>query len=80
MKNRTLLSFLIATALLYYAFPQLPLSGDRLEVAFSFGWLAFAIIVIGGNLAEYLYQPSRKKQTPRRPQVLRPAKQRQRLY
>lgn len=48
-------------ALLYYGFPKLPLTGGKMEMAFSIGWVCFAIIAIGGNLAEFLYQPSSKK-------------------
>jgi hypothetical protein len=61
LRNRTLLSILMTMALFYYALPQLPLSGGRLELTFSYLWIGFAVVAIGGNLAEYLYQPTSRQ-------------------
>lgn len=80
LKNRTLLSILITMALLYYGLPQLSLTGSNLEVAFSVGWICFAVIVIGGNLAEFLYQPVRKKRAYQKTLSMKPVRQRQRMY
>jgi hypothetical protein len=80
LKNRTLLSVLITMVLLYYGLPQLSMTGGNLEVAFSIGWICFAIIVIGGNLAEYLYQSARKKKVVKKQLIVEPSREKQRMF
>lgn len=55
MKQRLLLSLLLAMALVYFALPQLPLGVDGLGGIFAIAWLVFALMVIGGNLYGLLY-------------------------
>jgi hypothetical protein len=68
-------------ALLYYGFPLLPIEGEGVAFVFSVSWLTFAIIAIGGNLAEFLYQPARKKKgTQNTLSMNTEVKKRQRMY
>ncbi|WP_257346579.1 hypothetical protein [Pseudalkalibacillus decolorationis] len=63
MKNRILLSLLLALALVYFAVPYLPEMGTGLNSMFSFLWLAFAFLVIGGNFSTLLFGKVRANQT-----------------
>lgn len=60
-QRRWLLSLLAALALLYYGLPRLSLT-EGLPGTFALLWLAFAFVVIGGNLAALLYDTERRKQ------------------
>lgn len=50
LKNRLLISFIVALAVLWIAIPRLPVHGTSLEFGFSLLWIAFALLVIGANL------------------------------
>ncbi|WLD92363.1 hypothetical protein [Alkalihalobacillus sp. AL-G] len=56
MKNRILLSLLLAIALVYFAVPFLPEMGTGISAWFSLLWLAFAMLVIGGNFSTLLFK------------------------
>jgi len=60
MKNRLILCLLVCGVLLYYAVPNLSVHAQGLEGIFSIVWLAFACIVIGGNLVGLLYHPKKQ--------------------
>lgn len=60
-KNRYLLCLLVCGLLLYYAVPKLNIFSEGLEGAFALTWLAFALIVIAGNLTAILYSPKKTK-------------------
>ncbi|MFS0865260.1 hypothetical protein [Fredinandcohnia sp. 179-A 10B2 NHS] len=72
MHNRLLLCLLLCGVLLYYGVPRLSIGAEGLEGIFAISWLAFALIVISGNLIGILYRPkvNRKavRQTPIRTQ------------
>ena len=55
MKQRLILCFLLTLAMLYFAIPRLPFSEQGLASVFAFAWVAFAFIVLGGNLIGLLY-------------------------
>ncbi|MBU8905172.1 hypothetical protein [Desertibacillus haloalkaliphilus] len=55
MNQRLLLCLLLALALLYFGLPRLPFSGDTVATTFAFMWLAFALMVVGGNMVGLLY-------------------------
>nr|WP_066396732.1 hypothetical protein [Cytobacillus eiseniae] len=59
-KNRYLLCLLVCGLLLYYAVPRLSIFSEGLEGIFAISWLAFALIVIAGNLTAMLYSPNKK--------------------
>jgi len=59
VKNRYLLCLLLCAALLYIALPFLTVSAAGLEGVFAISWLAFAFIVIAGNLSALLFAPKR---------------------
>ncbi|WP_419393596.1 hypothetical protein [Cytobacillus praedii] len=56
-KNRYLLCLLVCGLLLYYAAPRLDVFSEGLAGVFAISWLAFALIVIAGNLTALLYSP-----------------------
>lgn len=58
-KNRYLLCLLLCGFMLYFAVPRLSVFAEGLEGTFSLVWLAFALIVIAGNLTALLYSPKR---------------------
>lgn len=58
-KNRYLLCLLLAGVMLYFAVPRLSVSLDGAPGIFSLTWLAFALIVIAGNLTGLLYSPKK---------------------
>jgi hypothetical protein len=53
--------------MLYFAVPRLSIHADGLEGIFAISWLAFALIVIAGNLTAMLYSP--KKAVKKRQQL-----------
>lgn len=61
MKNRYFLCLLICGALLYLAIPKLSLSTSSMEGIFAISWLAFACIVIAGNLSALLFVPKKER-------------------
>ncbi|MBY0124074.1 hypothetical protein [Bacillus sp. S/N-304-OC-R1] len=58
-KNRYLLCLLLCGLLLYFAVPRLDIFSDGLKGIFALSWLAFALIVIAGNLTALLYSPKK---------------------
>ncbi|GKU81559.1 hypothetical protein [Niallia sp. NCCP-28] len=60
-KNRYLLCLLLCGVLLYYGVPRLASYQDGMAGIFSITWLAFALMVIAGNLTAILYAPKNKK-------------------
>ena len=58
-KNRYLLCLLLAGVMLYFALPRLSVNLDGAPGIFSLTWLAFALIVIAGNLTGLLYSPKK---------------------
>jgi hypothetical protein len=46
--------------MLYFAVPRLSVLAEGLEGTFALAWLAFALIVIAGNLTAILYSPKKK--------------------
>jgi hypothetical protein len=58
-KNRYLLCLLLCGFMLYFAVPRLSVFAEGLQGTFSIVWLAFALIVIAGNLTALLYSPKR---------------------
>ncbi|KAB2338822.1 hypothetical protein F7731_04540 [Cytobacillus depressus] len=58
-QNRYLLCLLVCGLLLYFAVPRLGVFNQGLEGIFSITWLAFALIVIAGNLTALLYAPKK---------------------
>jgi len=65
-QNRYLLCLLLCGVMLYYAVPKLSVFAEGLEGTFALVWLAFALIVIAGNLTAMLYSPKKamKKRQP----------------
>ncbi|HEU5138632.1 MAG TPA: hypothetical protein VFT51_01570 [Bacillales bacterium] len=59
-KQRLILSLLSIAALAYFALPRLELHGSSLGAWFSWIWLGFCLIALGGNLASLLYEPKTK--------------------
>lgn len=53
--------------MLYFAVPRLSIQAEGLEGIFAMSWLAFALIVIAGNLTAMLYSP--KKAVRKRQQL-----------
>ncbi|KQL53305.1 hypothetical protein AN964_07250 [Heyndrickxia shackletonii] len=64
-RNRYLLCFLLAAALIYYAIPQLPFTASGSGGLFASVWLGFALLVIAGNLSALLYSPKKKSYNKR---------------
>ncbi|MGG3471070.1 hypothetical protein ABES02_26825 [Neobacillus pocheonensis] len=58
-KNRYLLCLLLCAFMLYFAIPRLSLHANGAEGIFALSWLAFALIVIAGNLTGLLYTPKK---------------------
>lgn len=58
-KNRYLLCLLACGFLLYFAVPRLNIFSEGIEGIFAISWLAFALIVIAGNLTALLYSPKK---------------------
>lgn len=54
MKNYSILRLLLAVFLLYFAWPYIPEAVTQIEKLFWVAWLAFLLLVIGGNLATLL--------------------------
>ncbi|MED4224162.1 hypothetical protein [Neobacillus cucumis] len=63
-KNRYLLCLLLAGMLLYFAVPRLTINVDGAQGIFSLTWLAFALMVIAGNLTGLLYSPKKTRKMP----------------
>ncbi|MGG3560370.1 hypothetical protein ABES03_01800 [Neobacillus rhizosphaerae] len=61
-KNRYLLCLLLCGLMLYFAVPRLSIHKDGPQGIFSLAWLAFALMVIAGNLTGLLYSPKRQIQ------------------
>jgi tetrahydromethanopterin S-methyltransferase subunit D len=47
--------------MLYYAIPRLTVHFSGLDGIFAFSWFFLALLVIGGNLAGFLYSVKKKK-------------------
>lgn len=77
MHNRLLLCLLLCSVLLYYGVPRLNVGAEGLEGIFAISWLAFALVVISGNLIGLLYNPKSNQKMPS-PQAAN-AKRRQRI-
>jgi hypothetical protein len=60
-KQRYIICLLLAGMMLYYAVPRLNVFAEGLPGLFSIGWLAFAAIVIAGNLSALLFTPHSEK-------------------
>ncbi|PAE41871.1 hypothetical protein [Bacillus sp. 7884-1] len=58
-KNRYLLCLLLCGFMLYFAVPRLSVFAKGLEGVFAISWLAFALIVLAGNLTAMLYSPKK---------------------
>lgn len=54
MRHYAVLRLLLAGFFLYFAWPVIPLASTNLEKTFWGTWLAFLVLVIGGNLATLL--------------------------
>jgi hypothetical protein len=61
-KNRYLLCLLLSAFMLYFAVPRLSVTAEGLQGIFAITWLAFAMIVIAGNLTGLLYAPKKQVQ------------------
>ncbi|WHY84982.1 hypothetical protein QNH39_20350 [Neobacillus novalis] len=61
-KNRYVLCLLLVAFMLYFAVPRLSVHANGAEGIFSIAWLAFALMVIAGNLTGLLYSPKRQGQ------------------
>lgn len=61
-KNRYLLCLLLCAFMLYFAVPRLSIHADGAQGIFALSWLAFALIVIAGNLTGILYSPKKAVQ------------------
>jgi hypothetical protein len=64
-KNRYLLCILLCGVLLYYGMPRLSPLSDGVEGIFSITWLAFALMVVAGNLTALLYTPKKPRTAKR---------------
>jgi hypothetical protein len=60
-KQRYLICLLLAGMMLYYAVPRLNVFAEGLSGVFALSWLAFAAIVIAGNLSGMLFAPRTAK-------------------
>ena len=76
-KNRYLLCLLLCGFLLYYGAPRLSIHAEGAQGIFSLAWLAFALMVIAGNLTGLLYSPKRQGQ---KPQIERRGKKKSRSF
>lgn len=61
MKNRLILCLLLCGLMLYYAVPRLTIHFSGLDGIFAFSWFILAFLVIGGNLAGFLYSKKNRK-------------------
>ncbi|GHH97286.1 hypothetical protein [Neobacillus kokaensis] len=61
-KNRYLLCLLLCGFMLYFAVPRLSVTAEGAQGVFGIVWLAFALMVIAGNLTALLYAPKRQVQ------------------
>ncbi|WP_246941185.1 hypothetical protein [Bacillus pinisoli] len=61
MRNRLMLCLLICGVLMYYAVPRLTIHFSGLDGIFAFSWFMLAFLVIGGNLAGFLYTAKKEK-------------------
>lgn len=68
-KNRYLLCLLLCGFMLYFAVPRLSVTAEGPQGIFSLCWLAFALIVIAGNLTGLLYSPKKSIQKVRSERV-----------
>lgn len=78
--NRYLLCLLLGSLLLYFAVPRLHVFSDGLQGVFAVIWLAFALIVIAGNLTALLYVPKRITSSRRSVQTLNERKRARSFY
>jgi hypothetical protein len=46
--------------MLYFALPRLSIHGEGAAGIFSIAWIAFALMVIAGNLTAILYSPKKQ--------------------
>ncbi|MGF2617373.1 hypothetical protein FZC84_17065 [Rossellomorea vietnamensis] len=60
-KQRYLICLLLAGMMLYYAVPRLNVFAEGLSGWFAISWLAFAAIVVAGNLSGMLFAPRKLK-------------------
>ncbi|MDQ1144761.1 MAG: hypothetical protein ABGX20_04960 [Bacillus sp. (in: firmicutes)] len=63
-KNRYLLCLLLCGFMLYFAVPRLSIHAEGLQGTFAWAWLAFALMVMAGNLTGLLYSPRKQMQKP----------------
>ncbi|MDR7077806.1 hypothetical protein J2Y03_002832 [Neobacillus niacini] len=68
-KNRYLLCLLLCGFMLYLAVPRLSVGTEGLEGIFAISWLAFALIVIAGNLTGLLYSPKKAVKGRQQPRI-----------
>ncbi|MFJ7727212.1 hypothetical protein ACIQXV_13705 [Neobacillus sp. NPDC097160] len=61
-KNRYLLCLLLCGFMLYIAVPKLSVTAEGTQGLFAIMWLAFALIVMAGNLTGLLYSPKKQAQ------------------
>jgi len=54
MRHYTVLRLLLASFLLYFAWPYIPEAVTQIERLFWGAWLGFLLLVVGGNLATLL--------------------------
>ncbi|WP_035186529.1 hypothetical protein [Alteribacter aurantiacus] len=64
--SRLFLCVLLTFLLLYLALPRIPFLGEGLAVYFAFAWLAFALIVLGGNVYAWLKERDKERQMDNR--------------
>ncbi|MEH7254811.1 hypothetical protein V7111_22130 [Neobacillus niacini] len=67
--NRYLLCLLLCGFMLYFAVPRLTVFAEGLEGIFTISWLAFALIVIAGNLTALLYSPKKSVKRRQQPRI-----------
>lgn len=79
-RYRYIICLLLAGAMLFYAVPRLDVYSSGLEGVFTITWLAFALIVIAGNLTALLYEPKSKVNVRTRRKVVTSNRKRMRSY
>lgn len=77
---RYIICLLLAGAMLYYAVPRLDIYSGGAEGIFTLSWLAFALIVIAGNLTALLYSPKSSVNVRARRKVTTTNRKRMRSY
>ena len=77
-KNRYLLCILLCGVLLYYGVPRLSPFSEGTEGIFAITWLAFALMVVAGNLTALLYTP--KKSRPAKKSISKVQKKKKIYY